>query len=217
MTLPLDARRYQQILQSVALDHDIAALDHGDQTLAGENGSRLSGSQKQRVSLARALYSTASCVLLDDCLSAVDSRTANHIFFRAIRGPLMQGRTCILSTHHTRLVLEHARFSVFLEGGCVKHQGNPNELEIDELVDLSSTEHGVDTSETPKPAEIQAESATAEVLSPLITIQDVGSTDGGEQGSGKKSQPAYHEKKSEWAVSWSTILGYLRAAGSPMF
>ena len=54
-------------------------LPYGDSTLVGERGVTLSGGQKARVCLARALYSKAQVYLLDDPLSAVDTRVGNHI------------------------------------------------------------------------------------------------------------------------------------------
>lgn len=80
--LPFEGRRYEMVLNAVSLSQDLAELDKSDLTMAGEKGSRLSGGQKQRVALARALYSRARYVILDDCLSAVDSRTGQHIFFQ---------------------------------------------------------------------------------------------------------------------------------------
>ena len=61
---------------------DIAQLVDGDLTLVGERGVTLSGGQKARVNLARAIYSDADVYLLDDPLSAVDAGVARHIFER---------------------------------------------------------------------------------------------------------------------------------------
>ena len=58
---------------------DVLDLPYGDSTLVGERGVTLSGGQKARVCLARALYSKAQVYLLDDPLSAVDTRVGNHI------------------------------------------------------------------------------------------------------------------------------------------
>ncbi len=70
--VPFNADHYNSVLSAVSLHEDLASLDDGDNTLAGEKGNKLSGGQKQRVGLARALYSHAKYILLDDCLSAVD-------------------------------------------------------------------------------------------------------------------------------------------------
>ena len=70
---PLDEERYQRVIAACALSLDLAALPSGDRTEIGERGVTLSGGQKARVSLARALYVDADVYLLDDVLSAVDS------------------------------------------------------------------------------------------------------------------------------------------------
>ena len=68
---------------SLPLPHqDIAQLVHGDLTLVGERGVTLSGGQKARVNLARAIYSNADIYLLDDPLSAVDAGVARQLFER---------------------------------------------------------------------------------------------------------------------------------------
>ncbi|KAK0643178.1 P-loop containing nucleoside triphosphate hydrolase protein, partial [Cercophora newfieldiana] len=69
--LPLNQERYQTALHSCALKKDLVALENGDMTVAGAKGISLSGGQQCRVALARALYSRAGILLLDDVLSAV--------------------------------------------------------------------------------------------------------------------------------------------------
>ena len=66
----------------VIISQDISQLLHGDQTLVGERGVTLSGGQKARVNLARAVYHEADIYLLDDPLSAVDTAVARHLFER---------------------------------------------------------------------------------------------------------------------------------------
>lgn len=91
---PFDEKRYKDVIVACALERDLEILDAGDETLVGEKGITLSGGQKQRISLARALYSNSKHVLLDDCLSAVDSHTAKWIFDMCIvRAPFLE--SCI--------------------------------------------------------------------------------------------------------------------------
>lgn len=125
---PYDENRYNGVVKACGLERDFEILKAGDMTEIGEKGITLSGGQKQRVSLARALYSNAKHLLLDDCLSAVDSHTAAWIYDNCITGPYMEGRTCILVSHNIALTLRNADLVVILENGFVKNQGSPEVL-----------------------------------------------------------------------------------------
>jgi ABC-type methionine transport system ATPase subunit len=100
----------------------------------GEKDITLSGGQKQRVALARAVYSSSRVVLLDDCLSAVDSPTARHIFEHCLTSDLMHGRTCVLVTHHVGLTLAKADFVVVLKDGQIVGNGTPKQVQSMALV-----------------------------------------------------------------------------------
>ena len=84
---------------------DLTRLVDGDLTLVGERGVTLSGGQKARVNLARAVYRDADVYLLDDPLSAVDTAVARHLFDKCIRG-LLKDRVVILVTHQLQFALE---------------------------------------------------------------------------------------------------------------
>lgn len=81
-----DAARYAGVVYSSALAADMAQLPNGDMSEVGERGINLSGGQKARISLARAVYFDADIVLLDDPLSAVDAHVGKHLFQMCIRG-----------------------------------------------------------------------------------------------------------------------------------
>ena len=68
-----DSHRYRKTLKACDLDKDLERFPYGDMTRVGERGIVLSGGQRARVELARAVYSDADIYLLDDPLSAVDS------------------------------------------------------------------------------------------------------------------------------------------------
>ncbi|RKP07534.1 P-loop containing nucleoside triphosphate hydrolase protein [Thamnocephalis sphaerospora] len=123
-----DEARYRHVLHACALERDLEILDAGDHTQIGERGVTLSGGQKQRVALARAVYSPAQYLLLDDCLSAVDAHTARHIMEKCLLGPLMQGRTRILVTHHVDLCTRRAAMVLVVHAGRVVAQGLPSEI-----------------------------------------------------------------------------------------
>ncbi|KAG8904640.1 hypothetical protein FRB99_001405, partial [Tulasnella sp. 403] len=126
--LPLDEDRYQQTLEACALVTDFKILEDGDQSEIGERGVNLSGGQKARVSLARAIYSRASVLFLDDVLSAVDAETAHHIFENALKGPLLKGRTVVLVSHHVQLCVTGASYVVALNNGHLVYAGGPEEF-----------------------------------------------------------------------------------------
>ncbi|KAH9475078.1 ABC transporter 7 [Psilocybe cubensis] len=123
--LPYKHSRYQKTLAACALINDLKILEDGDLSEIGESGVNLSGGQKARVSLARAVYSRASNLFLDDVLSAVDAHTADHIYQECFKGELMKGRTVILVSHHVHLCAPQADYVVALENGAVGFQGTP--------------------------------------------------------------------------------------------
>ncbi|CCE63505.1 hypothetical protein TPHA_0F00180 [Tetrapisispora phaffii CBS 4417] len=117
--------RYLAVISACALKRDFEILAAGDLTEIGERGITLSGGQKQRISLARALYSSSKHILLDDCLSAVDSHTAAWIYDNCIIGPLMENRTCILVSHNVALTLKNAEQVIMIDNGKISHIGDP--------------------------------------------------------------------------------------------
>lgn len=94
-------RRYQEVLRICCLDRDIGILPYGDQTNVGERGTALSGGQKARVNLARALFYEADIYLLDDPLSAVDSAVAKYIFDECFK-TFLKRKTVLLVTHQVQ-------------------------------------------------------------------------------------------------------------------
>lgn len=76
----LDEEYYSNAARLSCLVSDFKILSDGDQTFVGEKGMSLSGGQEARLSLARALYSAADIYLLDDPISAVDSKVAKELF-----------------------------------------------------------------------------------------------------------------------------------------
>ncbi|KAF8318512.1 P-loop containing nucleoside triphosphate hydrolase protein [Clavulina sp. PMI_390] len=126
--LAFDEQRYKTVLKICQLTTDLDLLEDGDMTEIGEKGVSLSGGQKARVALARAVYSRSKTVILDDVLSAVDSHTAEKLIAQCLCGPIMKGRTIILVTHHVDLVIGHCGYVVQLEEGTIVSQGTPEEL-----------------------------------------------------------------------------------------
>lgn len=121
--LPLIESRYEEVLRACALKKDLEILTDGDKTELGANGINLSGGQKWRVSLARAIYSRAEILILDDIFSAVDAHVGRQIFDKCLGGDICKGRTRILVTHHTGLVGPMTKFFLELGDGRVLRAG----------------------------------------------------------------------------------------------
>ncbi|KAG8717175.1 hypothetical protein FRC09_014648 [Ceratobasidium sp. 395] len=147
--LPLDEDRYKLTLSCCALLPDLAIFEGGDETEIGEKGISLSGGQKARVALARAVYARTQVVILDDVLSAVDSPTAEYLIQKCLLGPLMKNRTVVLVTHHVDLVLPLVSWVVKLNEGRIEAQGTAADLRASgALVSANSHRTAVQGSKT---------------------------------------------------------------------
>ncbi|KAJ6238429.1 multidrug-resistance like protein [Anaeramoeba flamelloides] len=122
-----NVRRYNKIKNICGLEHDLEMLPAGDLTEIGEKGVNLSGGQKARVSLARAVYSDRDILLLDDPLSAIDVHVGKHIFHKCIKGELLQNKTIVLVTHQLQY-LPFADQLIIIDSGKVIAKGTYHEL-----------------------------------------------------------------------------------------
>uniref|UniRef100_A0A182V3W3 Uncharacterized protein n=1 Tax=Anopheles merus TaxID=30066 RepID=A0A182V3W3_ANOME len=124
--LPMDRERYKQVVKTCALERDFHLFADGDKTIVGERGVSLSGGQKARISLARAVYRRAEVYLLDDPLSAVDSHVGRHLFDHCMRDYL-RGKIVILVTHQLQY-LQNADQIVVMMHGRVEAVGTYDKL-----------------------------------------------------------------------------------------
>ncbi|KAJ2726275.1 hypothetical protein GGI07_000752, partial [Coemansia sp. Benny D115] len=115
---------YDRVVDACALRPDLEMLPGGDMTEIGEKGINLSGGQKARVSLARAVYSRADVYLLDDPLAAVDAHVGKHIFLHVL-GPqgMLKSRARILVTNAVQY-LANTSYIVMLRDGAIVDQGS---------------------------------------------------------------------------------------------
>lgn len=123
----MDKVRYKNVVKKCALERDFTLLPYGDKTLVGDRGVGLSGGQRARINLARAVYKQADIYLLDDPLSAVDSHVGKQLFEECITGYL-KNKTVILITHQLQY-LQHVDHIVFLDNGIIRAQGTFEELQ----------------------------------------------------------------------------------------
>ncbi|KAI5960857.1 uncharacterized protein KGF55_004427 [Candida pseudojiufengensis] len=121
-----DQKFYDDVIYASALNVDIDNLEGGDYTEVGEKGITLSGGQKARINLARAIYANKEIILLDDVLSAVDARVGKHILNNCFLG-LLKDKTRILATHQLSLIGQADRI-IFLNGDGTINVGTMDEL-----------------------------------------------------------------------------------------
>ncbi|KAF8436032.1 hypothetical protein L210DRAFT_3632182 [Boletus edulis BED1] len=123
-----DESFYKLVIEACALKPDLAVLPQGDMTEVGEKGITLSGGQRARVALARAVYARADLVLLDDVLAAVDSHVARHVFDNVI-GPqgLLATKARILVTNSIAY-LKHFDQLAYIRRGIILECGTYQQL-----------------------------------------------------------------------------------------
>ncbi|RZB40999.1 ABC tran and/or MMR HSR1 domain containing protein [Asbolus verrucosus] len=126
-----DRDRYRAVVRACALVRDFALLPFGDQTVVGEKGISLSGGQRARINLARAVYKKADIYLLDDPLSAVDTHVGKHLFDECVTGFLVD-KIVILVTHQLQFLNEVGKI-ILMDEGSIAAQGSYEYLEASGL------------------------------------------------------------------------------------
>ncbi|OXA46434.1 Multidrug resistance-associated protein 4 [Folsomia candida] len=192
-----EEQRYNEVVRVCALEDDFKQLPHGDQTIVGERGVALSGGQKARVGLARAIYQKADIYLLDDPLSAVDSKVSRHIFEKCVRDHLT-GHLRILCTHQLQY-LPLSDHVIVLEDGKVLAQGTYQELsdrgvDFVSLMTSDSVDDAVSKSGVASPEEVPKEA---------------------QKDKGKPE--AQVEKMAGGSVTWKTYFDYFRSGEATLF
>jgi ATP-binding cassette subfamily C (CFTR/MRP) protein 4 len=119
-----EAPWYETVVASCGLSDDFQQLSYGDQTLVGDRGVQLSGGQRARISLARALYRNADVLVLDDPLSAVDSRVGRLLFYSAILDLAVNRGKCVVLATHQHQFIGDSRCVLISSGGRIACDGS---------------------------------------------------------------------------------------------
>jgi ABC-type multidrug transport system fused ATPase/permease subunit len=197
--LPLVEARYRKVLVACALEKDIELLVDGDETEVGPKGVTLSGGQRWRVALARALYSRAGILVLDDVLSAVDAHVGRLIVDKALTGELARGRTRILATHHAELVLPQANYLIRLGSGNVESAELLFPSDTDAIAEDEGSEQGT-TSAPPAETPENAPNGHSVPAQP------------------RRAKRAKEEEQRETGrVKWEVYKAYYKASGGAVF
>ncbi|KAF9150173.1 hypothetical protein BG015_008030, partial [Linnemannia schmuckeri] len=126
----MDEDRYSEALRACVLEDELQGLPNGDMTIIGDKNVVWSMSLKQRISMARAVYSNVSHILMDDCLSFVDVKSRHFIWKNCILGPITQGKTRIIVSNqlHVKTYLNDVDYVVGLDQGIVLGHGSVREV-----------------------------------------------------------------------------------------
>jgi ABC-type multidrug transport system fused ATPase/permease subunit len=177
---PMDRKRYAATIRNCSLERDIASLDQQDLTVVGERGVGLSGGQKARLSLARAVYADKDNVILDDVLSAVDAHVGEQLVRHVLVGgdgikAALHGKTRVLVTHQTQW-LPYADLVVVVHEGRIAGAGSYKDLLEQGLVDM------VQNAEEPSGIDEEDDKQTNLVLDFEAVEQDIHSGEDREEG-----------------------------------
>jgi ABC-type multidrug transport system fused ATPase/permease subunit len=208
--LPYDAYRYAKVIEVCALKKDLEMLTDGESTEIGANGINLSGGQRWRITFARALYSRAGILVLDDIFSAVDAHVGRFIFEKGLTGELGIGRTRILVTHHVALCKPKTKYIVELGDGTVEHAGLVQELEQDgtlqHIISHEENDAGNEVDDDPTAVNSDA-SSNAEIIESLKNADS----------NAAPRKFVEDEKREQGRVKTRIYLDYMKASGGWSF
>ncbi|KAG9335558.1 hypothetical protein JZ751_004461 [Albula glossodonta] len=205
----LQPQKYEKVLRACALTRDMELMPDGDLTVIGDRGATLSGGQKARVNLARAVYQDADIYLLDDPLSAVDAEVGRHLFEQCICG-ILRKKPRILVTHQLQYLKAADQILVLKEGHMVA-LGTYAELQRSGL-DFTSLLQQEDEEEQ-QSVELRSRTLSQTSMrsqsSSLLSVKD-----GTDQLPVEQVQNIAEESRSEGKISLSLYVRFFRAGAN---
>ncbi|KAJ3149877.1 hypothetical protein HDU86_006835 [Geranomyces michiganensis] len=213
MHLPLKESAFATAVATTFLKHDLTQLPKGDMTSVGEKGANFSGGQKMRIALARAVYSDADVILLDDVLAPLDTIVANNVFTDCILGELAQ-KTVFLTTQRLQF-LHAADVILFVSSDGVVSQGSLQELRTNEsfkeFVENFADDEETDTANSETATMVE----TASVPSDKAADEARASIESQEDGD--NDEIIEEEERSVGQVAAHVYKAYIRHAGGKAF
>ncbi|CAO4385214.1 unnamed protein product [Caenorhabditis nigoni] len=222
-----DAERYQNSLELCLLNQDLRQLQNGDMTIVGDNGSTLSGGQRARVALARAVYADADIYLLDDPLSAVDAHVGRKLYENLIRG-FLSDKLVVLVTHQIHF-LDTLNTVCLMKNNKFIGSGTLDDLRTnfsDEFIHLqiSATEEDNNddelykhekTPESPPPTPNKTKQATDDEIFNNMREMSVERSESDSKIS-RKNPDANMEARKSGSISWMVYWRYTHAVLFPL-
>ena len=201
-----DEEKYKKIISICQLEQDFLSLPKGDQTEIGEKGLNLSGGQKARISIARAIYSDSEIYIFDDPLSALDAYVGMNLFKEVFNDYLKQ-KTFIISTHALQYLNFFDRI-FYMRDGKIFWSGTYNEI-----IKQDFFEEFVKNIEKKKSGEIQEKKDKEEEKNNDEEEENID-----EEESSKNNIIAFERKKTTGEsekdkISFSTMLTLIKYSG----
>ncbi|XP_077300828.1 ATP-binding cassette sub-family C member 4-like [Arctopsyche grandis] len=207
---PYNHKRYREVVRVCALEKDFQQFPRGDQTLVGERGVSLSGGQRARINLARAIYREADVYLLDDPLSAVDAHVGRHLFNECISHYLKE-KTVVLVTHQLHY-LHGADMIVIMKNGSVENTGSYDQL-VSSGANFSSLLSSLQETKT---VDVDDKTHTRTKLKRAVSQVSTASTTKSENDD-ENAEELEEEEQLKGKMSTSVYFSYWRAGGSIFF
>ncbi|EDO16987.1 hypothetical protein Kpol_1041p45, partial [Vanderwaltozyma polyspora DSM 70294] len=170
-----DEHYYNLTIEACQLTEDLKMLPDGDETIVGEKGISLSGGQKARLSLARAVYSRSDIYLLDDILSAVDAEVSKNIIEKVLdeQTGLLKSKTIILTTNaisvlkHSQKIYALENCEIIEEGAYDDVMNSSEDSKLKALINEFDNDRDNNSKE-----EVSEERKTSEETSDVVPIDD---------------------------------------------
>ncbi|XP_033954626.1 ATP-binding cassette sub-family C member 4-like [Pseudochaenichthys georgianus] len=208
----LQPQKYERVLRACALKRDMELLPDGDLTLIGDRGATLSGGQKARVNLARAVYQDADIYLLDDPLSAVDAEVGRHLFEKCICG-LLKNKLRILVTHQLQYLQAADQIIVLKEGHMVA-KGTYAELQRSGVDFTSLLQQEEEEEQQQAPQEVSVRKRTLSQNSVLSQASSVLSVKDGDHLPAEAVHMVAEESRAQGNIGAGLYVKYMRAGAS---
>ncbi|KAJ3175029.1 hypothetical protein HDU87_006563 [Geranomyces variabilis] len=192
-----DSSRISLAVDAACLGHDLDLMPHGMSTLIGEKGLNISGGQRSRISLARAVARDADVYILDSPTSALDAHVAKKVVDYTIC-TLLRGKTVIVATNQLH-ILPRTDLVVLMDRGKIGEVGSFKELMADPSSLLSDMMRGYAYDEPSDASKGQEDAVIRQALKTYDT------------------QKAVAEDRKSGAFSWATFFSYFRAGGAFYF
>ncbi|KAJ2806616.1 hypothetical protein H4R20_001622 [Coemansia guatemalensis] len=213
-----DQELFDKVIDACALRQDVVSLPAGVMTEIGERGINLSGGQKMRVSLARAIYARADVYILDDPLAAVDAHVSKHIFTHVL-GPqgMLRSRVRILVTNAVQYLNSVDNIIMLRDGGIIEQgpflQVMDSQGDVYEFIHRHIGEDQAPTEDTSAPM-IIASGANVEDADKASSSRNVHAEQGNFSGeAGPSSRITAKEFRDKGRVKWRVYRNYLDASG----